>query len=119
MTAPAHMSDLALESEMHHLRTLRDELTLQQQDNDCRLKALEDENERRRALRSFNGEPRISDHAVLRYAERVLGLDVDKLKKEMMSDNLKYASKGGATRYANRKARFVIRDNTVVTVLER
>lgn len=119
MTVPCQMSDLALESERHERRLLDQELVQQMADNKLRLKALDKEAQRREANRALHGEPRISDHAVLRYLERVKGVDVEAARAEMLTDGLKLASRGGARRYSNGKARFVLNNNTVVTAYER
>ncbi len=59
---------------------------------------------------------RISDHAVLRYAERIMGLPVEAIK-----DRLTSATKGFLkdSRFSIGECVVVIRDNTLVTVFEK
>jgi len=59
--------------------------------------------------------PAITDHALIRYLERKLGLDMDVIRAEILTDDLiaAAATLGGKCTYG----KFVIKDNTVVTVL--
>lgn len=60
----------------------------------------------------------ISDHAVLRYLERVKGVDVERLRSEMNTPNLAVADAFGAPVLIGRDGeRLVIRDGVVVTVI--
>lgn len=60
----------------------------------------------------------ISDHACLRYLERVHGLDIAKVKAEMQTPALRQADAFGAPfLIGSHGERLVIRDGTVVTVL--
>lgn len=62
--------------------------------------------------------PIISDHAVLRYLERVKGVDVESIRKEMNSPALRAAVEIGATSVKlGCGARLRIKGDTVVTVL--
>lgn len=42
--------------------------------------------------------PRVSDHAVLRYLERVEGIDVERVRRLMLSETIATALEMGATR---------------------
>lgn len=60
----------------------------------------------------------VSDHAVLRYLERVKGVDVERIRAEMNSPALALADTFGAPVLIGRDGeRLVIRDGVVVTVI--
>jgi hypothetical protein len=61
--------------------------------------------------------PSISDHALLRYIERVHGVDVEALKVDLLSDKLVLAIKAGATGLKTSEGTFVIKGASVVTFL--
>jgi hypothetical protein len=63
------------------------------------------------------GLPRISAHAMLRYLERVRGVDLLAIEKEMLDDGLIGAIKAGATRVKRGRLHFVVNRNVVKTVL--
>ena len=60
----------------------------------------------------------VSDHAVLRYIERIHGIDVERIRHEMMPKELAKAidMAGGCGKFPTGECRYVVRDNTVVTV---
>lgn len=62
--------------------------------------------------------PYISDHAVIRYLERVKGIDVESFKKEILSDKtMEFISKLGTSgTYPNGEFKVVMKNNVVVTV---
>lgn len=70
-----------------------------------------------REIEASNAEPIISEHAILRYLERVKGLDIEALKQEIMdeqaSKHIKFA-KNGALKRANYK--LIFKNNVIVTV---
>lgn len=60
----------------------------------------------------------ITDHAIIRYLERVKGVDIDAIRAEMQSATLVAAVEFGAKVLIGRNGeRFVIRDGVVVTVI--
>lgn len=60
----------------------------------------------------------VTDHAVLRYLERAQGLDIEGLRSEIRQIVLKGAELGAsAVHYEG--MRFVLRNNSVTTVLNR
>lgn len=61
-------------------------------------------------------EAAVSDHAVLRYLERVLDLDVDAVRGLILSET-KRAIAAGASAVVRDGVRYVILNRTVVTVL--
>jgi len=63
-------------------------------------------------------EPRLSDHALLRYLERVKGVDVDGAKREIMTPTVIAAIKAMATTVIVNGARLLVKDGTIVTIME-
>lgn len=60
----------------------------------------------------------ITDHAVLRYLERVVGIDMAAVRAEMQTPALAVADEFGAPVLIGRNGeRLVIRDGRVVTVI--
>jgi hypothetical protein len=60
----------------------------------------------------------ISDHAILRYLERVHGIDMDRVRAEMECPALAVADAFGCPVLIGKNGeRLVIRDGTVVTVI--
>jgi hypothetical protein len=61
-------------------------------------------------------EPGVTDHALLRYMERVMGFDVEGLRQKIMTPQLASAIKSGVARYHADGVEMVIRDHVVVTL---
>lgn len=62
-------------------------------------------------------EPRVSDHALLRFIERVFKIDIDYIKnRRMLTPTVIEAMKNGATGVTVEGLRMKIADNTIVTV---
>lgn len=61
--------------------------------------------------------PSISDHALLRYIERVHGVDVEALKADLLTETLVTAIKAGASGLKTEHGTFVIKGASVVTFL--
>lgn len=57
----------------------------------------------------------VSDHCLLRYIQRVLGVDVDAIRGEITA-LLEPAAKAGATKFSADGMTFVLVNNRVVTV---
>jgi hypothetical protein len=62
--------------------------------------------------------PTISDHALLRYIERICGVDVEAMKAELLTETVVLAIKQGATAVKSPVGTMVIKGNTVVTFLD-
>lgn len=62
--------------------------------------------------------PTISDHALLRYIERVCGVDIEAMKAELLTDTVVLAIKSGATAVKSPAGTMVIKGSTVVTFKE-
>ncbi len=63
-------------------------------------------------------EPAVSAHALLRYLERVLEIDVKGLERSLLSPDVKAAIRAGATRIAVNGVDLVVKDNVIVTVID-
>jgi hypothetical protein len=62
--------------------------------------------------------PTISDHALLRYIERVCGVDIEGMKAELLTDAVVMAIKAGASAVRSPVGTMVIKGSTVVTFLD-
>ena len=60
----------------------------------------------------------VSEHAMLRYIERVLGIDLKEIEKRILTDEVKeqYKIVGNGRFPINDEFRALIRDNVVVTI---
>jgi len=65
-----------------------------------------------------NRETQITDHALLRYLERMLGFDIEALKRELLTDEVRRAIKAGARRVHIKGVTFVVSENRIVTIYE-
>lgn len=64
-------------------------------------------------------EPRISDHALLRYIQRIHKIDVDALRQSIMTPAIVAGIKAGASTISVAGASFKVANNVIVTVLEK
>jgi hypothetical protein len=62
-------------------------------------------------------EPRLTDHALLRFIERVYNIDIEAIKAKIMTPGMIQAIKSGATAFTVEGAKFKIADNCIVTVI--
>ncbi|MBL4766301.1 MAG: hypothetical protein JKY94_01010 [Rhodobacteraceae bacterium] len=61
----------------------------------------------------------VSDHAVLRYLERIKGVDIDAVREAILTDSVKVVATVGRGRVKTEKFVAIVREGTVVTVYER
>lgn len=61
---------------------------------------------------------KVSEHAVLRYLERVKGIDISQVEKDILSDKVitLVEQLGGTGKYPNDGFHVVLKNNTVVTI---
>lgn len=74
----------------------------------------------RQALASRKRAPKeavVSSHALLRYVERVMGIDLKALERGLLSQEVRAAIRAGATRVTVDGISFVVKDNVIVTVI--
>lgn len=66
------------------------------------------------------GQFEVSDHALVRYMERVLGLNLNKIKKRILSEEVRQALELGARQMPcpeEPKLSYILKDNTVITIM--
>lgn len=61
-------------------------------------------------------QPIVTDHAVIRYLERVYEMDIAKLRAEILSPQVRAALKLGASAVNVGEFRYVLEGNTVITI---
>jgi len=59
----------------------------------------------------------VSDHAIVRYMERALGIDMDRIRAQIRSPLVESAMQAGVSRVRTVEGVFVLRDQTVVSFL--
>lgn len=64
-------------------------------------------------------KPTISEHALLRFIERVLGFDVESIRRRVMTEGVVSAMEKGATAVTIEGVRFIVRNNTIVTTVDK
>lgn len=62
-------------------------------------------------------DPRVSDHALLRYLERVYGLDLNSLRREILTDPVRTAIKAGASAVFIAGCKAPVENGTIKTIL--
>jgi hypothetical protein len=94
------------------INDLKKQIKLSQQ----KLSALEKEYE---TIAFYNNtHPSISDHALVRYLERVKKFDFTEFRKEMLTSDRYEAIKMGATKIKIDNITFVVNDGVIVTCLD-
>lgn len=63
-------------------------------------------------------EPRISDHALLRYLERKYNLNIEKIKSEILTENVITAINSGACSVQKDGLQFKIANKIITTVIK-
>ena len=63
-------------------------------------------------------EPRLSDHAIIRFLERSMGIDIDQVRARILNDKVRAAIKSGASAVTVDGTRLKVSDNVIVTVLD-
>ena len=81
----------------------------------ARLAEVEAELKRRRLPQA---EPTVSDHALIRYLERVYSLDIDAIRRKILSDITIDAINAGASAVTTGGVKFLVRDKCIVTALD-
>lgn len=64
-------------------------------------------------------DPRVSDHALLRYMERVMGLDLDAVRDRILTPENRAAIAAGATAILIEGERYPVSEGVIVTTLHR
>ena len=105
-----------LQSTSERLESIISELQTKVIDAQNELKAVRGEIAKRTRI---DPEPRLTDHALLRYLERVEGIDIPAIRSGIMTDKVIAAIKAGASSITVSGAKFKIVDNNLVTIIEK
>lgn len=71
-----------------------------------------------RKIASLEAEPCVSDHAIVRYIERVYGIDIEAIKAELLTEDAREQIKiVGSGKIPSGPFTLVVKRGTVVTVL--
>src|SRR5258706_4358828 len=103
-----------LKSKLEHINSKIQELKISAHTLSQEVVRLDSEVARRTRVEP---EPRLSDHALLRYIERVYNIDIEPIKPKIMTPTVIPAIKNGASAITAEGTRFKIADNTIITVL--
>lgn len=68
-------------------------------------------------IRNTNKEIRVTEHAILRYCERVLKINVEEIKNKIMKEEDKIRLLGGNTKIKKDNYSIVVKDYNIVTVV--
>jgi predicted nuclease with TOPRIM domain len=61
----------------------------------------------------------VSEHAILRYIERIIGINIDTIKEKILTENIRIQiQEFGNGSYSNGEFKVVVKDNVIVTVIE-
>ncbi len=64
------------------------------------------------------GDVRVSDHALVRYLERVMKFDIEAVRKQILTPEREHYIRAGASRIIVDGVQFVVRDKTIVTTID-
>lgn len=67
-----------------------------------------------------SGEIKVTEHALLRYLERIKGIDMDAIRDEIVNDTIKglHSKLGPSGKYPCDNFRAVMKNNTIITIEE-
>jgi hypothetical protein len=62
---------------------------------------------------------KVTEHAIIRYLERVKGLDIEEIEKEILTDSLKdmVTNLGNTGTFPGNGFRILMKDGTITTIL--
>lgn len=117
--------------ELKQLESCRDKLTVEVEHllaqkkeldkNYCdKKKKLEQIKEEIKKLNVTSPEPIVSEHALIRYLERVKGINMEAIKKEMLTERVVLAiNQVGNCKISNGNGlKYVVKDHTIVSVVD-
>jgi len=62
--------------------------------------------------------PKVSDHALVRYLERAKNVDIEALRREILTPERESAIRSGARKIKVDNISFIVRDQVVVTTIK-
>lgn len=84
-----------------------------------RKKKLSEINKQIKKLCTTSAEPIVTEHALLRYIERALGIDTEAIKTEILTEQIiTTINKGGNCKISNGKGlKYIVKDRTIVSII--
>lgn len=112
--------------EMHRLSVVKTMLAGQlhsagtEQEREAIKQQLDETNEELRKLHSPNGDPVVSEHAIIRWLERVKGIDLNQIRAEILNGRSAQIRKLGTCNIKLPNGmKMVVRGHVVVTILDK
>ena len=98
---------------------LKIEVANKQREYSFKMNAIKDIKSKIDDLEKKDNKIKVSEHAILRYLERVKGVDISEIEKEILSDDVvELVDKlGGSGGYPNKNFKVLMKDYTVTTVV--
>ena len=91
-----------------------------EQERDSLRQQLTQTNEELRKLHSPDGEPVVSEHAIIRWLERVKGIDLNQVRREILNGRTAQIRKLGTCNIKLPNGmKMVVRGHVVVTILDK
>lgn len=112
----------SLQTQVNKLRLDRDAKKLEiarfQRELEATNKSIRDIEDRIKRAEG-SGDIIITEHAILRYCERVMMIDMNKVREQIVTPEIEQmvASLGGNGRYPNKGFHLVMQENKVVTIV--
>ena len=99
-------------------KTLQESQSRLKMENETKRKQIQEVEEKIQTLKGSHETIIISEHAIIRYLERVYGLDLEKIKEEILPASIAVQAKRiGNGRYGVTGHTVLIKDNVAITVL--
>ena len=112
--------------ELHRLSVVKSMLADQlhqaetEQERDALKLQLDQANEDLRKLHSPNGDPVVSEHAIIRWLERVKGIDLNEIRAEILDGRSNQIRQLGSCNFKLPNGmKMVVRGHVVVTILDK
>ncbi|HCB1595204.1 TPA: hypothetical protein MYP09_001418 [Citrobacter farmeri] len=97
--------------------TNKEEIKLKQKELSVKESKKKELQERLDELRSSSTEPIVSEHAILRYLERVEGLNIEEVKAKILTDKVKaQINFAKSCEINNSQYKIVVKNNVIVTI---
>lgn len=98
---------------------LKIEIGNKQREYGNKLKTIKSIEEQIKSIEKKGNKVKISEHAIVRYFERVRGFDISEIEKEILTEEvLKLIDAlGGSGTYPNKEFKVVMKNNMVTTIM--